>query len=170
MRSIRRIVKIHKIEGYKIYCLFNNGESRVVDFEKLFKIWKVKPGDIEYKLKESQQEFEKVELLYGTFTWKHLHIESTDEQDDPVSYAFDVDPIMMYEGSEEDPSRKLELGMMIKQARKEMGLTQAELAEKSGTTKHCISKIENNKSGIELSTLLKIIERGLGKRLEMKIV
>ena len=170
MRNIRRIVKIHKIEGYKIYCLFNNGESRVVDFEKLFKIWNVKPGDIEYKLKDSQQEFEKVELVYGTFTWKNLQMESTDEQDAPVSYAYDVDPIMMYEGSEEDPSRKLELGMMIKQARKEMGLTQEELAEKSGTTKHYISKIENNKSGIELSTLLKIIEGGLGKRLEMKIV
>jgi hypothetical protein len=29
MRSIKRIVKIHKINGYRVTCLFNNGESRI---------------------------------------------------------------------------------------------------------------------------------------------
>lgn len=57
---------------------------------------------------------------------------------------------------------------MIKQARKELGLTQQELAEKSGTSKHYISRIENEKSGIELMTLKKIVE-GLGKRLQISV-
>ena len=62
----------------------------------------------------------------------------------------------------------LSIGVMLRQARKEVGLTQAELADKTGTSKHYISKIENEKSGIELMTLKKIVE-GLGKRLQVKI-
>ena len=51
---------------------------------------------------------------------------------------------------------------MIRQARNEMGLTQKQLASKSGITKHYISRLENNRTGIELSTLVCIIESGLG--------
>lgn len=58
---------------------------------------------------------------------------------------------------------------MIKQARKDAGLTQEELAQKSGTSKHYISRLENNKADIELLTLKKIIEAGLGKRLQIAI-
>lgn len=170
MRTIKRIIKIHEIIGYKIYCLFNNGESRVIDFEKVFEGWKVRPGDLEYPLTVSQAAFAQVELVDGAFTWKNLALASVDEQGEDVAYPYDIDPIVSYELSEEDPKRTLEIGMMIKQARKEMGLTQEELARKSGTTKHYISKVENDKSGIELSTLLRIVEGGLGKRLEMKIV
>lgn len=61
------------------------------------------------------------------------------------------------------------LGYMLKEARKLQGMTQEELAQKSGTTKSHISKIENNNSDIELSTLKKIIETGLGKHLEVRI-
>jgi len=170
MRAVRRIIKIHKVEGYKLYCLFNNGESRLIDFEKLFQEWKVKAGDLEYKLVESVAEFGKVELQDGALTWKNIEIESTDENGEKVIYHYDLDPIVIYEASEIDPSRKLELGLMIKQARKDLGLTQEQLAMKSGTSKHYISRIENNKSGIELSTLARIIEGGLGRRLQIKIV
>jgi len=170
MRSIKRIIKIHKIEGCKVYCLFNNGESRVIDFEKVFDKWGVKKGDLEYKLIESEEEFQKVELEEGTFVWKNIQFTSEDEEGNELACYYDLDPIVMYEMSEIDPSRKTKIGLMIKQARLEMGLTQKELAEKSGTSKHYISRIENNKSGIELSTLTKIIEGGLGKRLQISIV
>lgn len=49
-----------------------------------------------------------------------------------------------------------------------MGLIQEELAQKSGTTKHYISRLENNRTGLELSTLKRIIEGGLDKK--MKII
>ena len=60
MRTVKRIIKIHKVEGYKIYCLFNNGESRIIDFEKVFKKWNIKKGDPEYSIYKSQKEFSKV--------------------------------------------------------------------------------------------------------------
>ena len=54
-----------------------------------------------------------------------------------------------------------DIGRRIKIARNELGLTQEQLAEKSGTSKHYISRIENEKSGIELMTLKKIVESKL---------
>jgi len=50
-----------------------------------------------------------------------------------------------------------------------MGMTQEELAEKVGTTKSYISKIENNLKEVRISTLQKIIELGFGARLELNI-
>ena len=170
MRAVKRIVKIHEISGYKVYCLFNNGESRIVDFERIFKEWGVKKGDTEYILASSREEFERVEIVDGTFVWNNVKIESIDENGEEIFYPYDLDPIVMYEMSKADSTRKTEIGLMIKQARKELGLTQRELAEKSGTSKHYISRIENNRSGIELSTLIRIIEGGLGRRLQINIV
>ena len=48
---------------------------------------------------------------------------------------------------------QFKLGAMLHQARIDKGLTQAELAERVGTTKSYISKIENNIKEVRLSTL-----------------
>ena len=59
------------------------------------------------------------------------------------------------------------IGAMIQEARIQKGLTQAQLAEKVGTTKSYISKIENNLKEVRLSTLRKIVELGLGGKLDV---
>ncbi len=168
MRSIKKIVKIHQTKGYKVTCLFNNGESRIIDFKKLFEKWKIKKGHIAYPLLEEIKEFKKFKIIDGSFVWENIKFESKDDQGNKMDQYFDLDPIVLYDNSEIDSSRNLLIGLMIKQARKELGLTQEQLAEKSGTSKHYISRIENEKSGIELMTLKKIVE-GLGKRLQIKI-
>ena len=61
------------------------------------------------------------------------------------------------------------LGVLLKQAREKSGLTQQELADKAGTTKSYISKIENDVKEAKLSTLQKIVELGLGGNVEVKI-
>ena len=53
---------------------------------------------------------------------------------------------------------------MLKEARKEANLTQEELAKMSGTKKSYISKIENAKGNIQLSTLIRIFEQGLHRK------
>ncbi|MCK5169935.1 MAG: helix-turn-helix transcriptional regulator, partial [Bacteroidales bacterium] len=40
-----------------------------------------------------------------------------------------------------------------------------QLAEKTGTKKSYISRIENAKGNIQLSTLIRIFETGLGRRI-----
>lgn len=54
---------------------------------------------------------------------------------------------------------------MLKTARKDANLTQEQLAEKAGTKKSYISKIENGKGNIQLSTLIRIFEKGLNKKI-----
>lgn len=61
------------------------------------------------------------------------------------------------------------IGILIHEARLEKGLTQEELAEKVGTTKSYISKIENNIKEVRISTLQRIVELGLGGHLELSI-
>jgi len=61
------------------------------------------------------------------------------------------------------------IGVLIREARKKQGLTQVQLAEKVGTTKNYISRIENNASDIRLSTLMRIISEGLGGHLKLSL-
>ena len=61
------------------------------------------------------------------------------------------------------------LGVMLKEARKEAHITQEELAEKTGTKKSYISRIERGQSDIQVSTYYKLIEIGLGKKLNISI-
>ena len=61
------------------------------------------------------------------------------------------------------------IGVLIQEARKKQHMTQKQLAEKVGTTKNYISRIENNASDIRLSTLMRIINEGLGGHLKLSL-
>lgn len=69
----------------------------------------------------------------------------------------------------EEEFEAFKLGVMIQELRKEKGMTQEELAQKCGTTKNYISRIENNASDIRLSTLMRIIREGLGGHLRLSV-
>jgi HTH-type transcriptional regulator / antitoxin HipB len=69
----------------------------------------------------------------------------------------------------EEGYEAFKLGVMLQEMRKEQGLTQEELADKCGTTKTYISRIENNASDIRLSTLMRIISKGLGGHLKLSV-
>ena len=56
---------------------------------------------------------------------------------------------------------------ILREARKEANMTQEQLAEKIGTKKSYISRIENGKCDIQLSTLYRIFEFGLGKQVNL---
>lgn len=61
------------------------------------------------------------------------------------------------------------LGTMLKEARKEAQITQEQLAEKTGTKKSYISRIEKGQSDIQISTYYRLIEIGLGRQLNISI-
>jgi HTH-type transcriptional regulator/antitoxin HipB len=69
-----------------------------------------------------------------------------------------------------EDAKKYIIGEMIREARRQAKLTQAELANRTGTKKSYISRIENGKSDIQLSTFFKIIEEGLGRKVNLSIV
>lgn len=61
------------------------------------------------------------------------------------------------------------VGVLIQEMREQQNLTQEQLAEKCGTTKSYISRIENNASDIRLSTLMRIVRDGLGGHLKVSL-
>ena len=58
---------------------------------------------------------------------------------------------------------------MLQELRKEKCLTQTQLAEKCGTTKTYISRIENDASDVRPSILMRIIREGLGGHLKLSV-
>ena len=91
-----------------------------------------------------------------------------------TSFADHLDKQYGMRGSEvreefEEGFESFKLGVMIQELRKENGMTQEQLAEKCGTTKTYISRIENNASDIRLSTLMRIIRDGFGKHLKLSV-
>ena len=65
----------------------------------------------------------------------------------------------------EESAQMFIVSEMLKEARKAANLTQEQLAERAGTKKSYISKIECGKGNIQLSTLIRIFEKGLNKRI-----
>lgn len=61
------------------------------------------------------------------------------------------------------------IGEVIREERRLAHMTQEQLAEKTGTKKSFISRIENGHSDIQLSTLYRLLEIGLGRKVSFSI-
>ena len=70
----------------------------------------------------------------------------------------------------ETKAQSFVIGELLKEERGKANLTQEALAEKTGTKKSYISRIENGKADIQLSTLYRLFEQGLNRRLKLSIL
>lgn len=61
------------------------------------------------------------------------------------------------------------VGLLLRKAREDKQLTQAELAELVNRKREYISRIENNGSNLTLRTLYDIVEKGLGGKVKISI-
>lgn len=167
--AIPRILKIQKVEGHKIYCMFNNGEDRLLDFAEIFRKWNVSKDDPEFILMEVE-EFRRVGLRNFTLSWSNISVELISEEGKKEAHSYELSPDELYRLSSPVPqSNSGRFGDLIKEARKKAGLTQQQLAERSGTSRFYISRVENNRTDVELSTFRRIVEAGLGKRLKLLV-
>ncbi|MFN5333397.1 MAG: helix-turn-helix domain-containing protein [Bacteroidota bacterium] len=66
-------------------------------------------------------------------------------------------------------AKAFSIGEVIKEERRLASMTQEQLAAKTGTKKSFISRIENGHSDIQLSTLYKLLEYGLGRKITLTI-
>lgn len=167
--KIPRILKINWISDLSISVVFNNGESRIIDFRKVFKKNHVDEKSPAHILFDSK-EFAKVELAGHTLSWNNVEqtITMRNGEKMKVPYEIGADVLLKYSQPEKS-EHSLKIGELIKEARLKSGLTQQDLAIKSGTSRTYISKIENDRSDLEIATLRKIIETGLGRKLEISI-
>ncbi len=74
-----------------------------------------------------------------------------------------------FEKGFEEGYRNFKIGILLRQARQEAGLTQDEIAKKLKTKKSAISRIENHAEDIRLSTLHRYAG-ALGKSLHVFIL
>jgi DNA-binding XRE family transcriptional regulator len=167
--KIPRILKINWIKGLSISVVFNNGESRIIEFKKVLKKLELKNDSPILILKDSD-EFAKVELINNTLSWSNVEQFISGKNGKKVKVPFEIgaDVLLKY-SSTEVTGITSKIGRLVRDTRIKSGLTQNELAIKSGTSRNYISRIENDRSDIELDTLRKIIETGLGKHLEINV-
>ena len=171
MRKIKipRILKINWINGLAISVVFNNGESRIIDFRKVLIDIGTK-SDSPANILFDDIEFGKVQLVENTLSWDNVeqYISSRNGQKVRVPFEIGADVLLKYSQPEKSESL-IGVGKMVRDSRLKSGMSQQELALISGTSRSYISRIENDRSDIELATLRKIIETGLGKRMEIRI-
>lgn len=167
--KIPRILKINWINELSISVVFNNGESRIIDFRKVLKRINVEKESPAYILFDSN-EFAKVELTDNTLSWNNVEQYITMRNGEKRRVPFEIGADVLLKNSQPEKSElSLELGKLVREARLKSGMTQQDLALKSGTSRTYISRIENDRSDLEIGTLRKIIETGLGKKLEISI-
>jgi DNA-binding XRE family transcriptional regulator len=149
--------------------MFNNGESRMLDFQKIFSDWNISETDIEYPLLDPK-EFKKVTLRNFTLSWSNIEIKVKNENSDVQIHPYEIGADVLFNLSQEVKIvAKPRFGSLIRTARLKAGMTQAQLAQRSGTSRFYISRLENNKTDLEMSTFRKIVEAGLGKNLKVVI-
>ena len=95
--------------------------------------------------------------MKNTTDFEDILIEKYGEKGTPARDKYDADSLAFRHG------------VMLKEARNEAIITQDELAQKTGTKKSYISRIERGQSDIQISTDYKLIEIGLGKHLNISI-
>ena len=61
------------------------------------------------------------------------------------------------------------IGEQLKEERRKAGLTQEQLADRIGTKKSFISRVERGRADIQLSTLVKLF-RGVGRRISVRVI
>lgn len=166
--KLPRILKIERLDGFTIQVMFNNSESRLLDFKQIFESWNVLKTDIEYPLLDVK-EFHKVELRNQTLSWPNISLRLKNEAGIEETHPYEIGPDVLFKLSSETTGETTHrFGNVIRNARIKAGLTQEEVAHRSGTSRFYISRVENNKTDIELSTFKKIVEAGL--QMKMKLV
>lgn len=65
--------------------------------------------------------------------------------------------------------KDFKIGLLLKQARLEAGLTQEDIAQKLHTKKSAISRIENHAEDIKLSTLKKFAQ-AVGRDINLQVI
>ena len=169
-KRLPRILKINEWKGHILSVLFNNGQDRILDFERILRQLAVTKKSAAYKLFD-ESEFKQVTLNNYTLSWPNVITTIELKNGTVLSLPYEIGADVLFKWSEPDIQREdLKIGDMLKSMRIKAGLTQNEVAYLSGTSRTYISRIENNQSDIELFTLEKIVKAGFNKKLKLQIV
>lgn len=169
MKPLPKVVRIIGIEPFKITLLWSTSEIRMSDFAPLMEQWEAE-GDTQMATLQDWETFRHVTISENrTLCWPNVPVSFT-FKGETRSNPLELDALELYRRSA--LIRKTEavnVGAMLREAREAAGLSQADVALKSGTTRNYISRIENDRSDIQLETLQKIVELGIGGEIVVQI-
>jgi Helix-turn-helix/Protein of unknown function (DUF2442) len=161
-----RILSAKAGNDFVVSAVFNNGETRTLDFKKILDDLHIDNNVTTAKLRK-RAVFNKFTIENGTLSWKNVQQRiSWGGSIRKVPFEIGADVLFGYSKPVSSPHR-IKIGDLIKKERLAAGMTQRDLAIRSGTTAGYISRIEKDKSGIELDTLQKVVEHGLHKKLNL---
>lgn len=169
MKTLPKIIRIIEVEPFKITLLWNTSEIRELDFAPLFEQWEAE-GDTKMAALRDWDTFKQVTLSENrTLFWPNVQVSFTYHGEARTS-PLELDAPELYRQSTlVKKTEAVNVGAMLRKAREAAGLSQADVALKSGTTRNYISRIENDKSDIQLETLQKIVEFGIGGEIVVQI-
>ena len=164
-----RIAKILAIEPFKITALWTTSEIRDIDFVPLFNQWKQENDARFFPLFDFDVFRQAAVSPARTLHWPNVTIQVKLAKR-TIEGPLDLDPDELYRQSTLiQKTERLAVGDLLRKARQEAGSSQVEVATKSGTSRNYISRIENGKSDIQLETLNKIVQLGMGKQVRVEI-
>lgn len=147
--------------------LWNDGSNRRHRLGAFFHQWKANPILASLANPAGVQS---IEVVDGSLGWPEEKIAvpsniNLEIEDDRLT----LDPYTLYETGEVIVERNpaLKLAQVVSSIRLKLGLTQEQVAIRTGVTKSYISKIERGVTDINLGTFEWLLEQGFGKRIEI---
>ena len=155
-----KLIRIIEVQPFKITLLWSTSEIRTLDFAPLFKRWATE-DDTRMAALQHWGTFQQVALSENrTLHWPNVPV-SFHFKGETRSAPLKLDALELYRQSVlVRKTGTVQVGAILREAREAAGLSQADVALKSGTIRDYISRVENDKSAIQLETLHKIIELG----------
>jgi DNA-binding XRE family transcriptional regulator len=165
MRILHQILTIHHIEPFRVTCLWNNGEVRTSDFASY-----TQGRNERLRGLADVTAFQNINVQDGTLQWPDIQV-LTSFRGELIPQPLTLDPEVLYEESTlVGYSLRTVMSFQLRQARLDAGFSQTKLAALSGTTKEYISRIESGKADFQVSTFDRILQKGLGKHVQMQVV
>ena len=116
--KLPRILKINQIDGLTISVVFNNGESREIDFREVLKSIDL-PRDSNARILLDPKEFKKVKLNNNNLSWKKAGQIIT-FKGKKRSVPFEIGPDVLYQFSKKDKEASvLAIGQLVREMRAE---------------------------------------------------
>ena len=162
-----RLLRILKVTPFAITAIWTTGETRTNDFRQRFERWARQP-DLA-KLMDWGIFSQVVIGEQGSFAWPNvvMTIDTNHFPNAEPSQALELDPDVCYAESALvslfNPLN--ELSKLLKEERTKSGITQSELAKRTGYTLQYINKLESGTTDATFGTLEWILKVGLGKRI-----
>lgn len=168
-QRLPRISRILSIEPFSITAVWTTAEIRRNEFAPLFAQWKADDDRQLFPLFDFDT-FKQVAVSpTHTLHWPTVPVRITLPRR-TIDGVLELDPDELYRQSVlVQRTEQLDVGTLLRNARQAAGLSQLDLATRSGTTRNYISRIENGKSDIQVETLNKIVQLGMGKQVRLEI-